>query len=561
MKRFVLLSLVVLVASAPIHTKDVKSFDEIVPRDTIVYFSIKDVSSFGKKFNTLFEGLANEKEVKHYLGGFDFSKAVEAFEKEAGFSLKHLCSGFQGEFAFYLEMPILMDLMAGKFPNMGILIDARDNSKDFSKVISTMIEKINKKKGDSKSTEEYEKVEITSFDLGHLDLSFATIDNVFTITTMVSGTKSLIDNYKGNSKKILANNANYKSTVKELDNPDILFYLDTSWISAAVKLAPEKEREAIEVALKTLGITELKGIAAGASATSNAFKIELFVHCPKMPGIFKFAGANKKRSAPNWIPEDTKSIWVGELDWGSLWESIDETAKAVGEKLGSAINIRDWVKMVSGIDLKEDLIDALDKEYLSYQIIKKPYKLESLNGVFALKLKDAKAMTTTIENLASKIPFLTEEKLEDKKFYSFSMPGQDEKFVFGVADNYLFFGDADGVTTTLKAIANPPKETPFDTNFSKISKIAKIPSINNGFGFVGSESFGALVVVIPETIEKLKENPFFPDELADSISEALNLKNLPKSETIEKHIMGAATYSQVLESGLKLNYSLIVNKK
>ncbi len=564
MRKFVVLGLVFLLSATSVQTKESRPFDELVSRDTILYISVKNVSDLGKKLDSAFEDLLNEKEVKNYLSGLDFSKGIKEFEESTGLSLKSLCAGFQGEVAFYFDMPVLLDLMAGNLPNMGLLIDARGNKDEFAKIIKSITGKLEDNPAFTKSEDKHldESYQSYKFDKGNL--VFVTLDSIFCITTSIDGTKRIIENYKDKrSKKSLASNENYTTIVKRFGGSDVLLYLDTTWIKDLILFIPEANiKGAVEIALKTLGIYDLKGVGLSLSVAKNQVKSEAFIYCPKMPGLFKFAGGNKKRTPPAWVPADATGLWVGELNWKALWDSIDDTVTKASEKMGQPFKIRPMVKALAGIDIKEEIFDTLDSEYVSYQVLKKPYTVDGYGSVVAFKLKDAKTLASALESLASRLPLLTEEKIEGNKFYHINVPGEDEKFTFGVAEGSLVVGNKEQVMQTVKLMKSTSDPSTLENPVYKaLSKVVGIPADNNGFGYQHPSSISALCTIIPQFVEKIKENPVVSDEIVDGIANAFNIKNLPKPETVEKHIMGCAGYTHVEDNGLYFKWVMVTNKK
>jgi len=158
------------------------------------------------------------------------------------------------------------------------------------------------------------------------------------------------------------------------------------------------------------------------------------------------------------VPESIASFEVGRLNLLGLWKEIPEILASISPTAKPQLDMVIGMFMQqTGVDLEQDLLGNLDTPYLSYS---QTGEGQPQITMLALELKDSQAFKTALEStLASPtLQMQLANTLETEEFlghtlYTVKTADPTESMAFGVAGNYLFYSQPEGLRQVLRSLA------------------------------------------------------------------------------------------------------------
>lgn len=226
---------------------------------------------------------------------------------------------------------------------------------------------------------------------------------------------------------------------------------------------PEIDSEAFLEALGLMGIEnwtltlELKETEMVADSTLRVSDLT--------KGIFTLLDTQPSElPSVSFIPENIASLEIGRVNLLRFWQEIPKVLAAVAPDNQPQFDMAlAMIQQQIGIDLEQDLLSHLGTKYLSFSTAANDRQV----SVIAVELKDAAAFKTGLETtMASPIlqpqvaANLKTETFLDHTIYTALDDDPNEALAFGVAANYLLYGQPEGLRQVLRAESSENQEAP-----------------------------------------------------------------------------------------------------
>ncbi|MDZ8118918.1 hypothetical protein [Pontiella agarivorans] len=158
------------------------------------------------------------------------------------------------------------------------------------------------------------------------------------------------------------------------------------------------------------------------------------------------------------IPEDLTSLEVGRIDLPGLWQEIPAILQQIDPGTKPQFDMMlAMLQQQTGINLEQDLLENLGTQYLSFSIVEN----DSASSVIALELKDGMAFKQGLESALtspSMQPYVAAaldiSDFLNHSIYTLKQAPSDEQMGIAVTDDYLLYGNPDGLRQTLRAITS-----------------------------------------------------------------------------------------------------------
>lgn len=252
-----------------------------------------------------------------------------------------------------------------------------------------------------------------------------------------------------------------KETVKEpAGNPVLNLNLPlATLLRQAFEASPEKgsnlpyEQQALLEALGLLGIEHLSArmelqddqLVIDTTLQADGFGKGLLTLVDTRPSDLPSAA---------FIPQAPASFETGRLNLLALWREIPRMVEAVMPAAKPQLDLLlAMIRQQTGIDLEQDLLAHLDTQYFAFSTI----EAERDVSVFALGLRDGRAFRQGFDT-AQSAPTLQPQiaaMLDVQEFLGHTLyltrsENPDEVAAFAVLDDYLVYGDPDGIRQALR---------------------------------------------------------------------------------------------------------------
>ena len=388
----------------------------LLPHDTLVLVSIPNAKQLAEKFqDTAMGRLANDPEIKplvsHLYGSA--SEAYAAVEEQVGVPLEELLNLPQGEIALAIVAP-----EKGR-PSAVALFDGGENPETARELIERGF-KAMEADGAKKTSEKVGDVSLTIFQLTDNPdpLVYFEKDGAFVACTNLEVARLLLAIWNGEQTTTLADNPQFATIMKRSrgtkDEPaQFLWYADP------IKFARASTRDSFSATaglavLPALGLDGLQAIGGGFVLATEDFDSIAYLHVlldnPRA-GVLKMLAVESGPAKPErWVPADAASYVT--LHWDT-----EKTYQELSVLFDSFRGEEAWSKMVeknvnepTGVDLKTDILMALDGRVTYVSQFERPIAVNSEARLVAFKLKDAALFQQTLDKLNAKFPGRMERK-------------------------------------------------------------------------------------------------------------------------------------------------------
>ncbi|HEY0981815.1 MULTISPECIES: hypothetical protein [unclassified Schlesneria] len=430
--------------------------ERLLPKDTLLFFSIADVPEFGKQWEKSSMGqLLRDPQMAPFLEDVHrkIDEASGEMEKEVGVSIKDLTELPQGEVTF-----AMFETPARKL-GFVLLLEYGSQQATIDKLLKKMDEALEKEEAEH-ATEEFERVNIHVYTLKNPepDNPFKTItyfaDKSFLVfSNDKDALKSVLERWEGDSEEVLAQNNEYKyiqsqcsgdradSLIKWYLNP---FGLIQTGITAAQATFPQAGLAG--AFLPMFGVNTLTGWGGSVNFEDSdlAGVASTYIYTGEKPtgllGLFQFPAA--QLVPPNWVPADIGSYSAGNWNVNEAYRSIETLVDQFQGRGATARFLDSVAEKGPMIHPKKDLLDHLDGKIHILQSETK--ESEDDDGaptpmiLAGFGLKDAGKMKKT---LAAAVK-AGDSNIESREFngeiiYEISPPNSDQPVSIAITEGQL----------------------------------------------------------------------------------------------------------------------------
>ncbi len=442
LRRICLVALVAILGSSAAWAER-PSAPELLPKDTLVYFRVRDTQALITSFDeTALGKMAKEEKIRPLISDL-YGSAAEAFtqvEGEVGVSLDKILQIPQGE----IVVALVSQRTGG--PVLVVMIDAGDQLASAETLIETG-EKALEGEGVVRTTEAYGDTELvihTPADDNDPLIHFIK-DNTICITTNADVSKQLLDVWNGEMPKLavadeeleegegappvefepLVKNERFVAIMRRCrgtkeDPAQLTFYVDP----ISLYRVGSRGNVGAQVGLALLPVLGLDGLEAlGGSLTFAAGDFDMITHLhvkisEPRTGIMEMLALKADSTQPEkWVPADVGSYttinWDADRTYTTLGELYDSFR---GEGRLSA-DAKGLIPEEFDIDFEEEVIGNFGDRMTYITWYERPARIGSEASLIGIRVDDPDAVTKTMEKLTDRFRDRLEKKSHGRVTY------------------------------------------------------------------------------------------------------------------------------------------------
>jgi hypothetical protein len=523
--------------------EDVILSEQLLPQETLFFFSIPDVPTLVESWNdTTYGKLLAEPKLQPFLDDVK-AKLKEGSSKlkdEIGVTLEELQELLQGDFTI-----AVMEKPARKISGV-VMFDVGEHTETLDKLVEKMDAAL-QAQGADHSTQEISEIEVHVYKLAGGDdnpvknLAYFSDEGYFVIGTEVAALKAIIERWDGDHEETLAKQDVYAYIQKQCHNGDedaiVKWYLNPiGVVQAGIGMVQGQNPQAGLVLgmLPILGLDHLKGFGGAVDAGTDDFDMTskgfIYVDQPAtgVLGVFNFPAI--EQAPPAWVAENVASY--SSMNW-----SVEEAYSAV----------ETIVDQFQGPGALSKVLDGLAEDNDGPQIHPKTDIIDQLSGlihlvtdvpeaegdtpaipsmVVAVGVKDGAKVSKTIAKAATADGF--PGKTRDVGGTTvYDVPANASTLSIAVSGNLLLMGtDEDKLNEAIRGKTSKPLAS--SAQYKAIAK--HFPKKTSMIGFQRSEG---QVKMLYETLRN-RDN--------DDV-EGIDLKKLPEWSVIAKYFQPSGSYA------------------
>lgn len=430
--------------------------DKRLPQDTLLYFSIHDVTEFKEKFgDSQFIKLLKDESMKDFISQFEepLKQASSEVEEKTGLTLKDLLSIPAGEVSFSLAhseqspVSLILTLNYGENEaNVQKLLEkavkaaedeggkVSEEEVDGAKIITIT------KPGDEEESEDKEEGDASAPDIkaSFKGISYALKDSTLLVSNQAAAVKGILERWDGSSKSVLAEAPSYKTIIgkcapKGDDAAEIVWFVDPMGITKSVISFGAGENPQLGMVmgfLPILGFDQLKGMGGAMNINEGDFdnvsRSFINVEQPPRGAMRLFTMPAVEQAPPKWV-HDKSSMFMS-VNW-DLQETYKATESLVNTFAGEgflAKSIEDLAENEDGpkIHIKKDVIDQISGRIAVSGDLKEEDESSQERYVVAIELTNEAAFKKILAK-AAKFPGFPGKgrEFEGTTIYEFSLGG------------------------------------------------------------------------------------------------------------------------------------------
>jgi len=529
----------------PVLAAEKASGEKLLPKETLVFVSLPDVSSYRDEFQkSSFGKILKDSEFQPILE--DVNKKMEEWsktvEEELGVTLNDLLKLPHGELTFAVT-----EVEPRKMAFF-VLLDYGDSKETTEKLLTEMNEAL-KDEGAEHTTEEIDDVEVNIYEFEQADpqsplhtLAYFNEDSYLVLSSDVDAIKDVLDRWDGDSEDTLAANDTFKYCMdrcrEDSSEPMVKFFINpTGLIQSALAMAQTVQPQ-VGMALpfiSMLGFDKMKGWGGAAYVNTGDFEAttKSFMHVEAPTGVLKiFQFPATELAPPKWVGSDVSMYFGGNWNVQGAYQAIETMVDTFQGRGALNRQLEQLADRDPGIHIKKDVIDLLDGKFHFVQEFAPSDNESDPFGqriFFAAKVNDdAKA-----KKLLSKLTEVGDGEVETREFngttvYEVPVPQGDQTMSFAVADGHLVVTNH---TPQLESMLrdNSGAALSDSSDFKKIAK--HYPAKASMISYAKSD---AQLQVVYDLIKNAEDVDFI---------EGIDLKKLPPFESLKKYLKPSGSYT------------------
>ncbi len=523
--------------------------ESLLPRETLVYFSIPSLPEFKEQLdNSLFGEMLKDPELQPFIDGVKakIGEGAGAIKDEVGVSLEDILAIPSGEITF-----AAVELSTRKI-GLVLLLEYGDHKS----TVDTLLDKMEgalKEMGGEVEGEDVEGVNIRTFtfpseqDLPFDKMAYFDHDEYLVLASDPEALKAILERWDGKSDDTFAEHDTYKylmeKCVAEGQEPALKWFVNPIGLAQSVIGMMQAEYPQAGMALGVLpilGLDKLKALGGAGLVSVDDFdglsKMFIYVDQPTtgILNLFQFPAA--ELAPPKWVPADVGMYWA--MNWNvasaySATEILFDSFSGPGS-FGKIIDQMAEREDGPGLHLKKDVIDQL-----SGQIHVVMGESEAEDGLaptpkmmFALDLKNPSKMNAVLAKAAKSDGFRGETRdFEGTTIYDVEGAG-DGNASLAVAEKHLFIATD---TALLENALRPRSEMPAlaaDPVYKKLA--AKFPKKASMVGYQNGSSQ-------LKSVYQVMKSGNIPGDVPEDVRELIG--KLPDFEVLEKYLRANGSYT------------------
>jgi len=423
-------------------------FSEILPRDTIFYFTIKDFDSFTNKFNkTKISKLYKAKDIESIKKVFKKIISMSIYKEDEDISKIEILSK---NFSKFIYHPFAFTIGLDNFfkPEYSLLIQGKNLDKDFEFIYKEVFKKelktgkaIVKKEIiknikvnilEVKYVDKYKKIDPFKFNKNSKDnvrrFVYGVIDDKLIITSSKSYMKTLISSIKNKNIPKLKNNLIFKKDSIKYKDSELYMFTD---LKTLIKLSSADKE--VKKTINHYSLNKLESMISYLKFENNSYDIFFkLTSLNTLPSIIKdVIFKNTTISVPEFIPDTCYSFNAISINFPELYNTLTkyQTQKERKKMLDMESRIGLNIKSISSTIGKTIYI-------LSF------FKNDKANTLLLFTFNKPKILLNLIKNIGSSpIVGITESDYLDGKVFTASGSFNTIGLAIGYKNNNFIFGE------------------------------------------------------------------------------------------------------------------------
>jgi hypothetical protein len=559
----------------------------LLPENTLFMVSIPNARDLAEKFmNTSLGKISQDPEMKPLIEQIygSMGELVATVKDQIGLSLSEIVNLPQGEITFAMVNP------SQQGPGFVFVFEAGDQIEK-ARILLERGKQALEKSNWKKREETIAEVKCTVYEENRRQNQVLVIfekDSAVAVTQSIDVAKQVLELWaEKKDARSLAENANYGAIASRCrgsrdEEPQIIWYADP--IGFIKKMAETEMPMQIAAAmLPALGLDGLSGVGGSILFDTEQYDSMMHLHVlltsPRTGALKAIAFEPCSVKPERWVPNDVASYIT--LNWNfetslTAIESLFDSFRGEG---AFEQTLQNFFTRQTDVDLKKQIIPALDGRITILTWFEKPITLRSQTRLLALKLKDkekdVEAIQKILDELVKKAPpeQISSQTTAGKQYYRVNIPAPNfpdgrepppmPQPCFGIVEDYLVIANQPSIYERVLATAADSTKTlgnelDFKLIASKLERVAgeTKPAM---LSFDRPEE-GMRFLYDLATSEQAKtflqrqsdRNPFFK-----SINSSMEKQPIPPFSVIQKYLAPGGSIVVDDETGIHLmNFAL-----
>lgn len=382
----------------------------LLPADTVAYVRIVNVPELVERFgDTAMGRITSDEQVKPFVGDL-YRSAAEAFariEDRVGLPLDQLLAIPQGEVCIAIVAP------EKQRPELIVLLEVGDHLAAAQKLIEAG-EAAFAQQGGARSTTRAGETELVIYDPpGDRERRAVMFERegVLALTSNEDLARQLLQVWDGKEDvRTLSDDRRFTTIMRRSrgfkdEPPQITFYADPITLVKRATRGNFSAQAGLSI-MDGLGLDGVKAVGGSMIFATEEFDSVVHLHVMMQnprDGVLKMIAFESGKVTPEpWVPRDAASYTT--FHW-NIEQTYDELVKLYNTFRGEEAWKLEIVERVSeglGIDLQEDVVEALDGRATIAGWMERPARINSQANLLALKLKDPEKTEKALARVASR---------------------------------------------------------------------------------------------------------------------------------------------------------------
>lgn len=532
--------------------------DKLLPRETLLFFSLPDVPELKEQFNKSVLGqLMQDPAMQPFLTQVHdkLDEASDELEMRIGLTINDLWSLPRGQATFAV-------LSQGRTMSLVTILEYGDKDETLDTLLAKMDEAA-KENGATESTQEINGTEVTVFQFMPPNeqpgpaqprtVAYFAEDGALVLASDVSAIKAVLERWDGESGSTLADNEIYSAIMEQTSDEDadalIRWYLNPIGLVQAVIAQVQETMPQAQIALGVLpilGVDRLRGMGGTFELNSGEFNSvsRQFVYVDQptsgVLNIFHFPAV--EQSPPQWVPAGAAMFYAVNWDVAGAYRAV-ESLVDLFQGPGTLQKLLDSVAQRNRgapIHLKTDLIDQMTGKIYIFADVPDEEQPETQRAAFALEVKDPARMKKSLAAAAqSENAHAKTRDFRGETIYEFNSESEDGPHIAAAVTQGMLMIVTEA--TLMEQILRSDRGTASLAQSPEYRAVAShFPKLTSMIGYQKQD------VQIRTAYEALRSGETQTDV------EGLDFTKLPPFKTIEKYMRPSGSYMEPAEHGARI---------
>lgn len=541
------------------------ALEALLPADTFMVASVPDVPSMHDQMSrTALGKLWREPEMQRFLRPAMemLEQQLEKAEQRSGHRLADVLGLFRGQIG--MAVVEFDPMFGGLIPDAVMYVDFGERRADAEKLIGEMMAKA---KNMAVRTSEYEGHEIRHVTMPNgMEIAASWFGSAMALSSRADRLEHMYDAWQAGPAKCLQASPTYGAAMAKVGGANAFLNVFVN-VEAILEHFGQRVDPAVMHALDVTGLSGMKSISMASSMAGEGIRDSFFVAVPgEKRGLMKLAYTAPDASTGllDHVPQDAFYATAGSGDVNEMLSILMDLARNFDPSIVDQVQMGlDQANQMLGIDIRKDLLEPLGNESAAYVMLPKGGGLIP-DLVMLVRLDDPARFENALTQVVARMKMMMEENQKRLRMEHRTMEfmGKTIHYVnvshrrgdpVPVTPSFVIDGDLLAVALfpqPLKEMIARSPDAPSIRQRADFRRVLKglpgglktVEYMDLGAGF--RWLYGTAVPVL-QAVGKHQKCP-------------VDFALLPRTETIAKHLFGAAWGMKATDAGLELHaYSQI----